>query len=73
MPTKILRRVATETKLDSGGAVVRLAVELPVRCQCGAVVQPTSSASAHVIGGAIFFNVACTRCTGYFTVQLDFT
>lgn len=72
MPTKILRRVATETKLDSGGAVTRLAVDLPVRCQCGAVIRPLDH-STHVVGGAIFFNVACTRCTGCFTVQLNFT
>lgn len=73
MPTKILRRITTETKLDSGGAVTRLAIELPIRCQCGAVVQPLSSVSAHVVGGAVFFNVACRACPGCFTVQLNFT
>lgn len=71
MPTKILRRVATETKLDSGGAVVHLAVDLPVRCKCGAVVRPSDA--GHNVGAAHYFNVECRECGAGFTVQLNFT
>lgn len=70
MPIKILRRITTETKLDSGGAVVRLAVDLPVRCQCGAALRPSDA--GHNVGAAHYFNVECAACSAGFTVQLNF-
>ena len=71
MPTKILRRITTETKLDSGGAVTRLAIELPIRCQCGAVLRPSDA--GHNIDTAHYFNIECAACGAGFTVQLNFT